>query len=174
MSEEHIVSDTVPESKPETNTSGEVPFKRLWVHQKLDEYIEKALRMAFFWETNDKKLGILIRFLHHSMIYGTLITYILLHTFLPYYILFLGFYIFCFIIWISHILTWGCFFNRIEQKLTGDTNTFVGPIMEIFHMPITPETTNGFMIMGGTVVLFFLTFELILRTILNIKSWIPF
>ena len=163
-----------PDLESEPAKVSKPPFKRAWIHQKMDEYIEKAMRALFFWETDDKKLGILIRFLHHSLIYGAFITYIVIHTFLPYYILFIGFYIFCLVIWSCQLITWGCFFNRIEQKLTGDTNTFVGPLMEIFHMPVTPETTNGVMIMGGTVVMFFLTFELSLRTILNIKSWLPF
>ncbi len=148
------------------------PTTRAWLHQCIDEWTERLVRILFFWETNDKKLGILVRFLHHSLIYTTLIWYIVIHTFIPSFILFIGFYLFCFIVWLHQIISWGCTLNRLEQKLIGDTATFVGPILEIFHIPVTPESTDGVVVMGSTVCLFFLTFELVSRSIVNIRSWI--
>ena len=42
----------------------------------------------------------------------------------------------------------------------------------VFH--VTSESTDGIVIMGATTIMFFLTFELVSRTILNLKQWIPF
>ena len=96
----------------------------------------------------------------------------MIHTVFPSYLAFLGLYLGCFLIWIHHILSKGCCLNRIEQKLIGDTHTFVGPIMEIYNIPITPESTDGITILGATVVMFFLTFEWLSRTIQIVKQWI--
>jgi hypothetical protein len=172
-----------PQSDPEqgvrsepTLPTNELSMKpsstRAWLHRKIDEYTERFVRILFFWETNDKKLGILIRFLHHSLIYMALIWYVVIHTFLPSYFLFVGFYCFCLVVWLHHIISWGCVLNRLEQKLVGDTATFVGPILEIFHIPVTADSTDGVVVMGATVCIFFLTFELLSRSIVNVRSWL--
>lgn len=167
--------ETKPEQQPPpqaNSESSQTSTTRGWLHQKIDEWTERFIRFLFFWETNDKKLGILVRFLHHSLIYMSLIWYIVIHTFLPSFILFIGFYGFCFVVWLHQVISWGCTLNRLEQKLIGDTTTFVGPILEIFHVPVTPESTDGVVVMGATVCMFFLTFELLSRSIVNIRSWI--
>ena len=160
----------IPQIQPEQDTCS---IRQRW-QSKIDTIVERGIRMLFFWECDDKKLGYLVRFLHHSMIYSTIIWYIVIHTFIPSYILFLCLYGFCFLIWMHHIVSWGCCFNRIEQKLTGDNITFVGSILEIFHIPVTNESTDGVVIMSATAVMFFLTFELASRTILNVRQWISF
>ena len=144
------------------------------VHQFLETNAEHALRNLFFWETDDKKLGTLIRFLHHSIVYITLVTYILIHTVMPSYILLVLLYGFIFLVWIHHIICGGCLSSKIEQKLIGDSSSFVDPILTSFHIPITPESTVGITIMGSTLLVVLLTFELASRTILNLRQWIPF
>ncbi len=152
----------------------EIPIisRKLWIHQFLEKWTERGLRNLFFWETDDKKLGSLIRFLHHGIVYLTLIWYIVIHTLLPSYFLLVVLYGFILLIWIHHIICGGCLSSKIEQKLIGDSSSFVDPILQAFHMPVTPESTVGVTIMGSTLLVTFLTFEILSRTILNIKSWL--
>lgn len=162
------------EKTSQSETPTPTPTKLHTFHKFLETNTEKALRKLFFWETDDKKLGMMIRFLHHSIVYLTLVTYIIIHTIYPSYILLVLLYGFILLVWIHHIICGGCLSSKIEQKLIGDTTSFVDPILAMFHMPITPESTIGVTIMGSTLLVTVLTFELMSRTILNIKQWLPF
>lgn len=143
-----------------------------WLSKILEENLEKALRKIFFWEEDPKRIGNFIRFLHISLIYLSVIWYVLIHTFMPSYFLFLLFFIFVFLIWLQHCVCGGCLFSRIEQRLIGDTKSFVDPIMETFHIPITPESTDGVVLLGSTSLVIMLSCELILRTITNIRNYL--
>lgn len=138
----------------------------------LEGVTEFILRKLFFWEEDEKRLGMFIRFLHCSVMYMSIIWYVVIHTFIPSYILFVLFYIFVFLIWLQHITCGGCLVSKVEQKLIGDTSSFIDPILNIFHIPITPETSSNMVILGSSVILFMLTFELISRTIINVKNYI--
>ena len=83
MSESSPEPDQSPRPQIEPTPSQQPVTTRAWLHQTIDTWTERLVRMVFFWETNDKKLGILVRFLHHSLIYMALIWYIVIHTFLP-------------------------------------------------------------------------------------------
>lgn len=157
-----------------TDTKSSSPSRMKSFHQFLEIHAERALRNLFFWETDDKKLGTLLRFLHHSVVYITLLTYIIIHTVMPSYILLVLLYGFILLVWIHHIICGGCLSSKIEQKLIGDSTSFVDPILESFHIPITSESTVGITIMGSTLLVVLLTFELTSRTILNVRQWIPF
>ena len=154
------------------SSSEKIISRKVWIHQFLERWAERGLRNLFFWETDDKKLGSLIRFLHHGVVYVTLIWYIVIHTILPSYFLLILLYGFILLVWIHHILCGGCLSSKIEQKLLGDSSSFVDPILQAFHMPVTPESTVGVTIMGSTLLVTFLTFEILSRTILNLKSWL--
>lgn len=142
-----------------------------WLPRVIQDTLEGVLRKIFFWESDDKRLGSLIRFLHHGLVYIMFAWYIMCHTFVPSYFLFLVFYIIIALVWVQHLLVGGCVLSRLERKFIGDDKSFVDPIMEAFHIPVTPESTEGFVVLGSTGVLAMLTFELVARTILNIKSW---
>jgi hypothetical protein len=150
------------------------PKKERWLPKAIQDGVEYLLKRLFFWEDDQKKIGGLIRFLHHGIIYTLVAWYIMIHTALPSYFLFLIFYAIIFIIWLHHILIGGCVLSRLEQKFIGDTSSFVDPIMEAFHIPVTSESTEGIVILGSSLILAMLTFELIARTILNISSWVSF
>lgn len=145
--------------------------KKNWFNQLLQDNLEKLLRFVFFWEEDPKKIGGLIRFLHHSVVYMFVIWYIVIHTFLPSFLLFILFYIAFGLVWIQHLVCGGCVVSKIEQKLIGDTKSFVDPILETFHIPITPESTAGIVILGSTSVMFMLSCELLIRLITLIKNW---
>ena len=61
--------------------------------------------------------------------------------------------------------------SRIEQRLIGDTKSFVDPILDTFHIPITPESTAGIVVLGSTSIMFMLSCELVIRIITLIKNW---
>ena len=81
------------------------------------------------------------------------------------------FYCFIGLIWIQHCVVGGCLFSKVERRLIGDTKSFVDPILETFHIPVTPESTEGFVVLGSTTLMFMLSCELISKTITNIRTW---
>jgi hypothetical protein len=145
--------------------------RKVWIHQFLERWTEKGLRSLFFWESDDKKLGGLIRFFHRGIIYLLIMYGIMVHTVFPSYLLLIGLYISLLLIWIQHIICGGCIVSKIEQKLIGDSSSFVDPILDLFNIPITPESSIGVNIMISTLLVIFITFELFSRTVLNVKSW---
>jgi hypothetical protein len=138
------------------------------------ELLEKYILRLCFWESDPVRIGKIIRFLHHLITYTTILVYIAVHTVVPSYFLLCGLYIWIGLVWVHHVLSGGCIVSKLEQRLIGDTISFVDPILEAFHMPITPETTSGVVIMGSTLVMLMLSFELSVRTIMTLRSYLRF
>jgi hypothetical protein len=133
--------------------------------------LEFVVLQLFFWETDPKIIGKLVRFIHHTFMTFMGIVFILLHTFFHSYWYFLAFYIICAIIWLQHLVLQDCIITSLEQKFIGDDIGFLNPILEAFHIPLTKETTTGVMYLGSSTVFGFLTLELISRTSILILSW---
>lgn len=152
------------------SASGPPQDKIRHFRKQFQSVLEMVLRWIFFWETDDKRLGRLIYFLHQTSVMFTVVCYMVIHTLYPSYIL-LGIIwaITCFV-WLLHIFTGGCVLTRIEQKLTGEKNTIIDPLLEIFHIPTTKETSMGITVLMSTVFMAALSFELLARTIINVKS----
>jgi hypothetical protein len=74
------------------------------------------------------------------------------------------------LIWIQHFLTGGCVISKIEQKLLGDSNSFVDPILKILNMDTTKENSQGIVVYTSSLALGMSLMELVARTILNVKS----
>jgi hypothetical protein len=144
------------------------------IQEKLLVYLEIFIKKILFWEDDSIRIGKIIRFLHHMIMYCLLISLILVHTVLPSYFLLCCFYTCCFCIWVHHIISGGCISSKLEQKLIGDTSSFVDPFLELFHIPITKETTVGITIMGSTLIMTMLSLELVCRTILYLRSYLRF
>jgi hypothetical protein len=144
------------------------------IQEKILEYFELLVRNILFWEDDSIRIGKIIRFLHHMVMYSLLISLILVHTVLPSYFLLCCFYMCCFSIWLHHIISGGCISSKLEQKLIGDTSSFVDPFLDLFHIPITKESTVGITIMGSTLIMTMLSLELVCRTILHLKSYLRF
>lgn len=138
----------------------------------IEDKLEKILRLVFFWEKDDKRIGTLIRFFHHSIIYSCAIIYIMLHIFVPSYFIFLLYYCFMGLMWVHHIIIGDCIFSRIENRLIGDKNSIWDPFLYIFNISITPESTGGFFLLASSSTMFVLTCELIGKTIAIIKRFI--
>jgi hypothetical protein len=145
-----------------------------WFQEYLIIILEPFFKKLFFWETDPVRIGKLIRFLHHSIVYIIGISIILVHTVIPSYFLLCIVYLACVLIWIQHITTGGCLSSKLEQRLIGDKTSFVDPILEVFNIPITPQTTSGIVVMGSTLVIFMLSLELCARTVLTLNSYLRF
>lgn len=119
-----------------------------------------------------QRLGSIIHVLYHSVMYCLGLLLLFVHTLYPSYWLFVLLYGVTASIWLQHICCVGCVVNRIERTLLNDTRSFVDPFLDMFHMPITDETTRGVTIMGSTLSMILLTLELTSRTILNLQWYL--
>ncbi len=133
--------------------------------------VETVLVKLFFWESEPARIGKLIRFLHHGVLYILAALLVFNHIIYQNYLLFLFLYIFCCIIWLQHVVTWDCLVSSLESKLIGESAGFLDPILEAMHIPVTKETSTGVMILGSTLVVTMLTLELISRTSLAIQGY---
>lgn len=127
------------------------------------EWTEWVVRTGLFWESDDARKGLIVRTLHHAIMYalGTLV--IVSHTIYPAFwlqTLVLGA---CVLIWIQHVLTHGCVISKVEQKLIGDSESFVDPFLSMFRIEMTHESKSGIVILGSTLVVGLLSLEWIAR-----------
>jgi hypothetical protein len=147
----------------------------LTIYQRLTQMMETSLefilRKVIFWEKDDKQIGRIARFIHYGFMYCMTFLYILNHTFLPSYLLFIVYYGVFLLIFIHHIICGGCVWTTIEQRLIGDNQCFIDPLLEIFHVPTTSDVSSGVFILLSCLFMGILTLELILRTTLSIQQW---
>jgi len=147
--------------KNDANLPKEKKYTR--IQKYMINILEAFVKRLFFWENDEKRIGKLIRFFHHALTYLLAITIILAHTVFSSYNLLLITYILCLIIWFHQIVTGGCIVSKLEQKLIGDTNSFVDHILNALHIPITEETTVGITILGSTVIIIMLTIGILCK-----------
>jgi hypothetical protein len=145
-----------------------------WFRTMLEYWIEHIFRMLFFWESDDKRIGILIRYVHSFTISFIFISYIIAHTIIPSYWLMFSVWISIMIIWIHHILTGSCVFTRIEQRLINDKVTLADPLLQLFDIPITNKNAMTFTYFISTISVVTISLELFTRTLLNVKSVFTF
>ena len=132
--------------------------------------LESIVKKLFFWESDSARIGKLIRWIHHT---GAIILAMLIflnHTIYQSYVLFVGLYFFMFLVWAHHIITGGCIISKLEQKLIGDEASFVDPILEVFHIPITPESSSGLVLLTSSLIFMMLTLEMMSRTISGVQG----
>ena len=143
-------------------------IKSKTIRDYIEYGIEYLMRKLIFWENNDKHIGNIIRFIHHSFIYVMIIFYISIHTIYPSYFMFIVFFCMYSIIWTHHIICRTCIFTRIEQRLMGDSTNFLDPLLDIFHLPKTQDVSDNILVMGSCFLMFTLICELLSRTIRSI------
>lgn len=128
------------------------------------EWTEWAINTVMFWESDEKKRARLVRALHHFLSYGLITMIIVCHTIYPAFWLQTAVLVICILVWIQHIVTGGCVISKIEQKWLGDQQSFVDPLVELFNIKLAPEDDrSGFVTLGSTFAVFFLTLEWISR-----------
>lgn len=145
-----------------------------WFQEYLLNILEPFFKKIIFWETDPVRIGKLIRVLHTNSMYLLFFSIIAVHTVIPSYFLLLILYLIWFCVWAHHVLTGGCIISKLEQKLIGDNNSFIDPLLDVFNIPITPQTTTGAVIMGSTLILFMMTLELSARTVMTLNSYLRF
>jgi hypothetical protein len=143
------------------------------VRKKIQDLLEVTLRYTLFWETDDKRLGSILKVAHQYLVSTIVICYVLVHTLVPSYWFMVAVWFCVVLTFLQHILLGGCVLTRLEHKLTGEKTTIVDPILDLFQIPITPKSQMGITILFSTISSVFLTFELFTRTLLNVRDWMP-
>jgi hypothetical protein len=170
-----MAEETIPKQVPsETMPASEIkPTKKTQTISELIQHgIEVMMRHVIFWESDDKKIGMMIQLIHHAFVYGMVVWYIYLHTFSDSYIQYALFCFIFFLVWIQHLFCQACLFFNIEQKLIGDHPNIIDNILHIFHITPSPEIGNGILLIVSSLIMAMLFGELVSRTISVIKYWI--
>lgn len=153
-----------------SNTDKEIKITRT-ISKLIQDGIENILRYLFFWESDDKKIGMMIQLLHHAFIYLIILWYIYLHTFSDSYLQFLLFCFIFFLIWIQHLFCRAFLFFNIEQKLIGNHPSFIDNVLHIFNITPNEEVSSRVLLLVSSLIMVMLGFELLFRTIVGIKNW---
>ncbi len=130
------------------------------------EWTEWAIHTGMFWEPDEKKKARIVRGLHHLFVYAMFTLILVSHTIYPAFWLQTAILIVCILVWIQHVLTGGCVVSKVEQKWLGTTESFVDPIVDLFHIKLAEDDDRtGFVTLGSTVAVLFLSLEWISRVI---------
>lgn len=141
------------------------------ITDSIQDGIETIIRCLIFWESDDKKIGLIIQLIHHAFIYGMILWYFYLHTFSDSYLSYVLFCAVFFFIWIQHICCGSCLFFNIEQKLIGNHPDIIDNIFHIFHIPSSEEGNNSILLLTSSLIMVMLISELVSRTISCIRYW---
>ena len=151
----------------------EKPDSKGWLRSIAQEKFEKFLRFILFWENDDQRLGKIIRLIHHFIVYSGIIGYFIIHTVASSYFIFVLFYLFWGLIWLQHMIFGGCIVSDIETKLIGkEGEGIILPILDIFHISVTPESGDGIVLLSSTIVICILSCELFSRTIGGVRTFL--
>jgi hypothetical protein len=127
------------------------------------EWSEWAVHKVLFWEEDPVRKGKLVRYIHDFLSNAMIILIVISHTLYPAFWLQSIVLFICVIVWLQHLVCNGCVISKVEQKLIGDTRSFAAPFLEVFHIEPTKELGSAMIIMGSTLVVFFLGLEWIAR-----------
>jgi len=116
-----------------------------------------------FWEEDPVRKGKILRYIHHFLSNALIILIIVSHTLYPAFWLQTIVLFFCVLVWLQHVTCNGCVISKVEQKLIGDHESFVTPILEAFHLEPTQEVAIAFVIMGSSLGVFLLGLEWLAR-----------
>jgi hypothetical protein len=128
------------------------------------EWTEWTINSVMFWEPDEKKRAKIVRAVHHFLSYGLITLIIVAHTIYPAFWLQSALLVVCIMVWIHHLLTGGCIISKLEQKWLGDNESFVDPFLVLFNVKLAEDDDrSGFVTMGSTFAVFFLTLEWLSR-----------
>jgi hypothetical protein len=136
----------------------------------IEPFVETCFRNLFFWETNDKQIGLLIRSFHSNVLTTILIVYWISHTVIHSYWLLWSLWVVVGLIWLQHILTGCCIPTHIERRLIGDSESVLDPMLKFFNVPTSKD--NNWAIFLSTTIFLLQSLELYSRTVLNIQSFL--
>lgn len=127
------------------------------------EWTEWAVHKVLFWEEDPVRKGKLVRYIHDFLSNTMIVLIVISHTLYPAFWLQTIVLCICVVVWLQHLVCNGCVISKVEQKLIGDTRSFAAPFLEVFHIEPTKELGSAMIIMGSTLVVFFLGLEWIAR-----------
>jgi hypothetical protein len=142
------------------------------VRRIITDSVEKWLRFAYKWVTDqDEILGEIVYMLHMFGFWTLIVLIIISHTLYP--IFWFQVVIFCFIclVWMQHLILNTCVLTSIEVRLLGAKNhLMIDSLLTIFGIPVQKETRMGVTLMLSTVCVMFLGLELTARTLMYGRS----
>jgi len=103
------------------------------------EQWEWATHKILFWEDDDVQKGRILRFFHFCSGYALIFLVAFSHLIYPAFWLQTLVLFLVALVWIQHLVFNGCISSKVEQKLIGDSTSFVDPILELFHIEPTKE-----------------------------------
>ena len=127
------------------------------------EWTEWIVHKVFFWEPDNERKGKLLRAIHHFVSNSLIVMIIVSHTVYPAFWLQTLVLAICILVWLQHVSCNGCVVSKVEQKLIGDSNSFVDPLFDLFHVTPTKELSIMVVILGSSVGVLLLSLEWIAR-----------
>jgi hypothetical protein len=127
------------------------------------EHWEWCVHKAIFWETDDAQKGKILRFVHYFVGYGIVFLVAFSHLVYPAFWLQTLTLILITGVWLQHITCNGCVSSKVEQKLIGDTSSFIDPILELLKIEPTRELSIFTLIVISTMTTNILWLEWIAR-----------
>ena len=144
--------------------------KKVQLIKIVEDKVEKIIRKVLFWENDDKRIGMIIRRIHHFIIYSGMACYFIIHTVMPSYFIFLVMYSFWVIVWLQHLLLGGCVIGNIENTLIGDTTGFITPLFDMLNIDISLKLMDNLILLLSTLIISVLSYEFVIRTSRYMKS----
>jgi hypothetical protein len=127
------------------------------------EWTEWIVHKVMFWETDPVRKGKILRYIHHFFSNAIVVLIVVSHTIYPAFWLQTIVLFFCVLVWLQHVTCNGCVLSKVEQKLIGDSDSFVTPILEAFHLKPTQDLAIAIVIMGSTIGVSLLGLEWLAR-----------
>lgn len=125
--------------------------------------LEWLVHRVLFWETDNKRKGRILRAFHTFGVYALLTLIVVSHVVYPAFWLQTLLFLFCVCVWAQHVVTHGCVFSKVEQRLMEDDVSFMDPYLELFHITIDNESKKGLLVLGSTIATFMLGLEWLSR-----------
>ena len=112
ISFEEITSDEITSDEitsDEMSNQDDITFAI--IQTTLQQCKESATRSFLFWEDDDKKIGLIIRILHHSFFYSMMIWYFYIHLFSPSLFSLILFYIIFLSAWFIYLFSYAFYLD---------------------------------------------------------------
>lgn len=133
------------------------------MEQTAVEWTEWITHRILFWESDDKKKGEILRAFHHFTMYALLTMIFVSHVIYPAFWFQSMVFFLCIPIWAHHVLTHGCVVSKVEQKLIGDTSSFIDPFLALFNIEVPDAAKPGLVTLGSTLFVITMGLEWVSR-----------
>jgi hypothetical protein len=124
---------------------------------------EWAVHKLIFWESDDAQKGRILRIVHYFFGYALIFLVAFSHLIYPAFWLQTVSLFLVTLVWLQHITCNGCVSSKVEQKLIGDTTSFIDPVLQVFKLEPTKELSIFTLIVITTMATNILWLEWIAR-----------